>query len=79
MEDSICINVTLSRIEACLLVDDLRLLHAGYFKKHWDEQRFSAIPIEHRKNAMLAAIPSMAAQQQLITTLTESIWRRTNR
>jgi hypothetical protein len=76
MEDSICINLTLSRIEACKLLDDIRDLYAALHQKHWDEDRFSLIPIEHRLNAMLAAIPSLKVKQQLITSLSEEIWRR---
>lgn len=76
MEDSICINLTLSRIVACQLLDDIRDMYAAEHKKHWDEELFSLIPIEHRLNAMLAALPSLKAKQTLMTALTEEIWRR---
>lgn len=79
MEDTICITLTLTRIEACNLLDNARLIHAAQFKKYWDEDRFSSIPITERRPAMHAVIPSMAAQQQLITALSDGIWGKAHR
>ncbi|MEO3725754.1 hypothetical protein ABHN98_14510 [Pseudomonas syringae] len=77
MEDTLCVTLTLTRIEACGLLDNARLLQVGLFKKHWDEERFSSVPITERRSALHAAIPAMAAQQQLITALSACIWAKT--
>lgn len=77
MQDIIYVTLTLTRIEACGLLDNARLLQVAQFKKHWDEERFSSIPITERRHALHAAIPEMSAQQQLITVLSACIWAKT--
>jgi hypothetical protein len=79
MEDTVCVTLTLTRIEACRLLDNARLLQVAQFKKHWDDERFSSIPITERRAALYAAIPAMSAQQQLITVLACSIWAKNRR
>ncbi|RON62034.1 hypothetical protein BK669_19005 [Pseudomonas fluorescens] len=79
MEDIISVTLTLTRIEACRLLDNARLLQVAQFKKHWDDERFSSIPVSERRPALYTAIPAMSAQQQLITVLSCGIWAKNRR